>query len=89
MGTKRDSHKLNILKRLFDSKEQLTATDFTHISNPNQYFVELESQGYIKSEWGYKGNAKVKYRFVPNDSRDKVSEYLKNHLKSNESKGGN
>ena len=88
MATKKTSHKLNILKVLLETRERLTATDFTHISNPNQYFVELEHQGLIKSEWGYKGDARVKFRFVAKDMREKVMQYLKTHT-TNESKGSN
>ena len=88
MTTKKTSHKLNILKVLLDANEGLTATDFTHISNPNQYFVELEEKGLIKSKWGFKGDAKVKFRFVTNDTREKAMQYLKPHS-TNESKGSN
>jgi len=73
------SHKLNILKRLFTTNEHLTATDFSYISNANQYFVELEQQGLIKSENGYKGKTRVKLRFIPDEYRKKVYEYLVTH----------
>ena len=79
MTTKKTTHKINILKVLLETQERLTATDFTHISNPNQYFVELEHQGFIKSEWGFKGNSKVKFRFVADDTREKAMQFLKSH----------
>jgi len=84
------SHKLFILKTLIESDVMLTATDFSYISNANQYFVELEAQKLIKSEWGKKGKAKVKLRFVPNEWREKAQKFLNTHSKShNESKGQN
>ena len=48
------THKYNLLKRLYDTELKLTATDFSHVSNANQYFVELEHQDLISSEWGKK-----------------------------------
>ena len=80
------SHKLQILTVLYYSHTKLTATDFSCVSNANQYFVELELQGLIKSEWGKKGNAKVKLRYVPSESREEVEDYLKTHAKFNEAK---
>jgi hypothetical protein len=71
------SHKVGILKRLHQEKAMLTATDFGFISNPNQYFVELENLGLIKSEWGLKGNARVKLRFIEPQQNPKVVKYLK------------
>ena len=77
---------MHILKTLFDSDVRLTATDFSYVSNANQYFVELELQGLIKSEWGKKGNSKVKLRYVPSEKREKASNFLSTHIKSNETK---
>ncbi len=72
------THKYNLLKRLYDTELRLTATDFSHVSNANQYFVELEHQDLITSEWGKKGNAKVKLRFVGEDQKERVEKYLDN-----------
>ncbi len=72
------SHKYNLLKRLYNTGLKLTATDFSHVSNANQYFVELEHQDLIKSEWGKKGDAKVKLRFVGEDQKERVEKYLDN-----------
>ncbi|WP_297485689.1 hypothetical protein [Sulfurimonas sp.] len=82
------SHKLHILKTLLDSDIKLTATDFSYVSNANQYFCELELQGLIKSEWGKKGKSKVKLRYVPNELREKASKFLSTHIKSNEADNG-
>jgi len=71
------SHKLGILKKLYQGKEKLTATDLSQISNPNQYFCTLENLGLITSEWGLKGNARVKYRFIEPQQNSKVVKYLK------------
>lgn len=72
------SHKYNILKTLYTTGLKLTATDFSFISNANQYFVELEEQDLITSEWGKKGEAKVKLRYVAEHQRGKAQKYLKN-----------
>jgi len=79
MTTKKTTHKLNILKVLLETQERLTATDFHYISNANQYFAPLDHQGLIKSEWGFKGDAKVKFRFVTDDTREKAMKFLKSH----------
>ena len=81
-------HKLHILKILLESDTKLTATDFSFISNANQYFVELELQGLIKSEWGKKGKSKVKLRYVPSEFKRRAKQFLLTH-KSNEVKGSN
>lgn len=72
------THKDNLLKRLNDTGLKFTATDFSHVSNANQYFVELENQDLITSEWGEKGNARVKLRFVAEHQRERVEKYLDN-----------
>lgn len=69
---KANSHAYNILKRLFLNGERLTATDLSHCSNSNQYFCMLENLGLITSEWGLKGKAKVKYRYLTQNQRRKV-----------------
>jgi len=79
MTTKKTTHKINILKVLLETQERLTATDFHYISNANQYFAPLDYQGLIKSEWGFKGDAKVKFRFVTDDTREKAIQFLKSH----------
>ncbi len=71
--------KVEILKRLHQEKAKLTATDFSYISNANQYFVELENIGLITSERGLKGKARVKYRFVSPQQYPKAEKYLKSY----------
>ena len=71
------SHKYNLLKTLYETGLKLTATDFSHVSNANQYFVELEHQDLITSEWGKKGKAKVKLRFVSEAQRERALRYLR------------
>ncbi|MDR0467542.1 MAG: hypothetical protein LBG67_01680 [Campylobacteraceae bacterium] len=73
---KEKTHKIDILRRLYVGGEKLTATDFSYISNPNQYFVALENEGFTISEWGHKGKARVKYRFIPLNQREKVNKFL-------------
>lgn len=70
------SHKRNILKKLYDTGLKLTATDFSYVSNANQYFVELEAQDLITSIWGKKGKAKVKLRFIDTYQIERVKKYL-------------
>jgi hypothetical protein len=72
------THKYRLLKKLYDTELKLTATDFSYVSNANQFFVELENQGLITSEWSKKGKAKVKLRFVDVDQRIKAKKYLDN-----------
>jgi len=72
----RHPHKYRLLKTLYETGMKLTATDFSHVSNANQYFVELEDEGLITSEWGRKGGAKVKFRFVAAHQREKAQKYL-------------
>ena len=61
-------HERYIVKVILEEGEK-TATDFSHISNANQYFCNLESQGILKSRWGIKGIARVKYRRIANLER--------------------
>ena len=78
------THKLRILKRLYDTGGKLTATDFHYVSNANQYFCELENEDLITSEWGKKGDAKVKLRFVAPHQKKAVREYLANFGSNND-----
>jgi hypothetical protein len=75
-----------MLKKLFDTGLKLTATDFSYVSNANHYFCELEQQGLITSEWGKKGKAKVKLRYISNDQLREAKKYLDNMSKSKNSK---
>lgn len=70
------NHAKTILKELHKTKSKLTATDFSYISNPNQYFCELEDAGLIVSEWGEKGSARVKLRYINNSNIAKVEKVL-------------
>lgn len=68
------THKIQILEIIL-SEGAKTATDFSHVSNANQYFVELEKMGILFSYWGVKGKAKVKYRDIAN--RHKAIAFLR------------
>ena len=57
------THKRHIVETLLKGGEK-TATDFHYISNANQYFVDLERMGIVESRWGWKGNARVKFRSI-------------------------
>lgn len=81
METQKLTRKYNILKILYDTGLKLTATDFSYVSNANQYFVELENQDLLTSEWGIKGKQKVKLRFVSKKQREKAKKYLESYSK--------
>ena len=69
------SHKCRIIETLMREGKK-TATDFSFVSNANQYFVELEKIGIVKSEYGMKGSAKVKYRTIADEK--KATAFLQN-----------
>lgn len=73
------THKIRILEAILQDGA-MTATDFSHVSNANQYFVELEKMGMLFSYWGIKGDAKVKFRDIAN--RHKAIAFLKQAKKS-------
>lgn len=62
------THILRILEIIIKDGDK-TATDFTHVSNANQYFVALEKMGILYSYWGYKGKSRVKYRSISNEAK--------------------
>ena len=72
----KQSHKYNILKKLYETGLELTARDFSFISNTNQYFVELEAQDLITSEWATRGEARVKIRYITAKQLKKAKKYL-------------
>lgn len=61
------------LLRLMLEKGEITASQVPHISNSNQYFVELEILGITKSRWIYdeKGRRKCKARSIKDYARAK------------------
>ena len=67
------THKRHIVQRILDDGE-LTATDFHYISNANQYFVELERMGILKSHWAAVGRAKMKIREI--DDRNQALRFI-------------
>ena len=74
------SHKVRIVETILQDGAK-TATDFSHVSNPNQYFVELEKMGILFSYWGKKGKAKVKFRDILN--RHKATAFVKKAREGN------
>lgn len=48
------------LVNLMLKKGEITASEVFHISNSNQYFVELENQGITKSRWVLDENGRMK-----------------------------
>lgn len=54
------------LINLMLKKGEITASEVFHISNSNQYFVELENQGITKSRWilDENGRRKCKARSI-------------------------
>ena len=61
------------LLRLMLEKGEITASEVFHISNSNQYFVELENQGITKSRWilDENGRRKCKVRSIKDYARAK------------------
>jgi len=59
----RHTHKQTLVRIMLE--KAITASQVTHISNANQYFVELEHEGLCFSQWGKLGNSKVKFRSIP------------------------
>lgn len=68
------SHKIHIVKRLINEGGELTATDFHYISNANQYFCDLVEMKILKNRWGYKGDAKMKFRSI--DDQEKALKFI-------------
>ena len=73
---KSTSHKITIVTALMHGGE-MTATDFGFISNPNQYFCDLEKSGILKSREGTRGSARVKLRSI--DDHSKAQDFLNRH----------
>ncbi|MCZ6158994.1 hypothetical protein [Campylobacter ureolyticus] len=61
------------LVNLMLKKGEITASEVFHISNSNQYFVELENQGITKSRWvlDENGRRKCKARSIKDYARAK------------------
>ncbi len=61
------------LINLMLKKGEITASQVPHISNSNQYFVELEILGITKSRWIYdeKGHRKCKARSIKDYAKAK------------------
>lgn len=64
---KTETRKKQLINLMF-KKGEITASEVFHISNANQYFVELENQGITKSRWIYdeNGRRKCKARSIKN-----------------------
>jgi hypothetical protein len=71
MSTK--SHERHIVEVIFNTGAK-TATDFSYISNANQYFCNLVDKGILKSTWVKLGDATVKMRSI--DNREKAMKFL-------------
>lgn len=72
---RKNTHRYNILKDIYNSDKKLTATDFNY-SNANQYLVELEAKGLIIREWEQKGKTRAKFAFIPYRLKQKVFDLL-------------
>lgn len=61
------------LVSLMLKKGEITASEVFHISNSNQYFVELENQGITKSRWilDENGRRKCKARSIKDYAKAK------------------
>lgn len=71
------TQKQKILKVLFDTKIQLTASQIG-ISNANQHLIDLENQKLIKRvDVPREKGSPFKIGYVDNDTRLKAEDYLK------------
>jgi hypothetical protein len=57
-----NSHKCKLIEATIE-RGKTTAAQF-NISNANQYFVQLEEVGIIKSVEGLCGDSRVKWRYI-------------------------
>lgn len=69
-----ETHKKALVKLMLE-KGEITACQIP-FSNANQYFCELEKMGICKSKWGLKGKARVKFRFIPANKREKALKFI-------------
>lgn len=69
---KTETRKKQLISLMF-KKGEITASEVFHISNANQYFVELENQGITKSRWilDENGRRKCKARSIKDYVRAK------------------
>ena len=58
------THKKRLIEEMLH-RNDVTCCTVTHIANANQYFCELEDEGFCNSIWGMLGKARVKFRFIP------------------------
>ena len=67
-----ETRKKQLVSLMF-KKGEITASEVFHISNSNQYFVELENQGITKSRWvlDENGRRKCKARSIKDYTRAK------------------
>lgn len=67
------THKKALVRLMLD-KGEITACQIP-FSNANQYFCELEKEGFCKNRWGELGKARVKFRSIPNDKIEEAKKH--------------
>ncbi len=68
-----NTHKCRLIEATIE-KGKTTAAQFAGISNANQYYVQLEEVGIIKSVEGLFGDSRVKWRYIAD--MDKALNFL-------------
>ena len=78
------THKKALVRLMLD-KGETTACKIP-FSNANQYFCELEKEGFCQSRWGNFGTARVKFRFIPASKINKAKKHfgLENYTKKDD-----
>lgn len=71
----KNTHKKRLIEEMLQ-RNDVTCCTVTHIANANQYFCELEDEGFCKSVWGKLGKARVKFRSIPFDKIEEVKSHF-------------
>lgn len=75
----KQTHEVRIIILMF-KKGRITASMVPYCSNPNAFFCNLEKAGICQSEWGFLGDARIKWRWIRDEK--KALEFLSKHRAS-------
>lgn len=77
-----NTHKCRLIEATIE-KGKTTAAQFAGISNANQYYVQLEEVGIIKSVEGLFGDSRVKWRYIADMEKAKAFLAMDGHQSKN------
>ncbi len=77
-----NTHKCKLIQATIN-QGRTTAAQFSGISNANQYYVQLEEVGIIRSEEGLFGDSRVKWRYIANMEKAKAFLAMGGHQSKN------